>query len=128
MSQLDGAFALIFKSRFYPNEVSAAQTATHQTASTPLQLVATRRGSPLLIGISSDQVIHCTLKASCSSRSLSTGGVQILYQATEQAQKPRLVRVDKQSASLCFSLSGKISLFFVECFAYYVVSRVPWTH
>lgn len=40
VSQLEGAFALVFKSTVYPNEV-----------------VAARRGSPLLIGIKSDREI-----------------------------------------------------------------------
>ena len=41
VSQLEGAFALVFKSTLYPNEI-----------------VAVRRGSPLLVGIKSERDVH----------------------------------------------------------------------
>lgn len=78
-AQLDGAFALIFKSKHYPNE-----------------LIATRRGSPLLIGIRSTEL------------SGADTGIKIVYAPTETEPIKRTASqpADKTHASLLYGLSN----------------------
>ncbi|KFM60539.1 Glucosamine--fructose-6-phosphate aminotransferase [isomerizing] 2, partial [Stegodyphus mimosarum] len=65
--QLEGAFALVFKSRKYPNEC-----------------VATRRGSPLLVGIK-------------SKASLATDYIPVLYSKDLEKQNKQDIRVHQTS-------------------------------
>ncbi len=58
VTELEGSFALIFKSRLFPGEVRHHHLFCVIAGVFPLvlssQLVATRRGSPLLIGVKTD--------------------------------------------------------------------------
>jgi glucosamine--fructose-6-phosphate aminotransferase (isomerizing) len=76
LAHLDGAFALLFKSRVFPG-----------------QLIATRRGSPLLIGVKSDLLNE------------SSSDIKVLYNAAKNAKSPAKITADKQQASECFTLS-----------------------
>ena len=75
--QLEGAFALVFKSVFYPGEA-----------------VATRRGSPLLVGIK-------------TADRLATDHVPIFYSKDERGREPSLTLLRRDSSRAEFTPLGE---------------------
>ena len=75
--QLEGAFALVFKSVFYPGEA-----------------VATRRGSPLLVGIK-------------TANRLASDHVPIFYSKDERGREPSLTLLRRDSSRAEFTPLGE---------------------
>uniref|UniRef100_G1PN79 glutamine--fructose-6-phosphate transaminase (isomerizing) n=1 Tax=Myotis lucifugus TaxID=59463 RepID=G1PN79_MYOLU len=97
IQQLEGAFALVFKSIHYPGEA-----------------VATRRGSPLLIGVRSEYKLSTeqvpVLYMTCKSRSPAPGGN---IESVNNIRKPRVQRLD---SSTCLQAVGNkaVEFFFAS--------------
>uniref|UniRef100_UPI00193A46AA glutamine--fructose-6-phosphate aminotransferase [isomerizing] 2-like n=1 Tax=Styela clava TaxID=7725 RepID=UPI00193A46AA len=81
IQQIEGAFAFVFKSRHYPG-----------------QCIATRRGSPLLIGIRSESKI-------------TTDSIPIYYSS---AMKPTLERTESRSEVVTQDAEGGIEFYFAS--------------
>lgn len=85
--QLEGAFALVFKSSHFPN-----------------QCVATRRGSPLLVGVKSDKPI-----------TVDQIPVLVSQKSTELSKDERpSLEFDSQSTNFCTADDGGMEYFFAS--------------